>query len=502
MVLVLKSPESNQRLHHKAYVIHRLQPILEALCVISHQRRKELIGSSLEIPSVMGQGGTQKPLYVLQQREWAACDPLCPPSSGSVQERPGYELRVQNSVTVQEGLCVHVPCSFSFPWSSWSSSSKLYTYWYRHRHNENYAELVASNDPNKPPEEETKGRFLLTDTTTNNCSLQIRDARRSDTGHYVFRVEIIYSPYVFQGYSYQDRKLDLQVTALTEEPHICIPEPLESGRPTQLTCSLPGTCKGGRPLTLSWAGAAVDSLASQNLSSSVLTFTPRPRDHGTNLTCQVQVQGSLVATQTTIWLNVSYAPVLMIRLSQGISTGRSHSLLSGDEGGGASASSGSGPGAGSLSLEPPSVFLSPALKTVSNHTSLSVLEGQSLLLVCEADSNPPAMLSWSQEGRPLSLPQLSAPGVLELPHVGAGDGGEFTCRAQHPLGSQYVSFSLYVQSSMHSCRCVAEEQQGSWPWVITLIRGSLMGAGFLLTYVLTWLYYTRCGAPQNVMQSS
>nr|KAF6270056.1 sialic acid binding Ig like lectin 14 [Pipistrellus kuhlii] len=429
MVLVLKSPESNQRLHHKAYVIHRLQPILEALCVISHQRRKE-------VSTVPG---------------------------GSVQERPGYELRVQNSVTVQEGLCVHVPCSFSFPWSSWSSSSKLYTYWYRHRHNENYAELVASNDPNKPPEEETKGRFLLTDTTTNNCSLQIRDARRSDTGHYVFRVEIIYSPYVFQGYSYQDRKLDLQVTALTEEPHICIPEPLESGRPTQLTCSLPGTCKGGRPLTLSWAGAAVDSLASQNLSSSVLTFTPRPRDHGTNLTCQVQVQGSLVATQTTIWLNVSYAPVLMIRLSQGIST---------------------------------------ALKTVSNHTSLSVLEGQSLLLVCEADSNPPAMLSWSQEGRPLSLPQLSAPGVLELPHVGAGDGGEFTCRAQHPLGSQYVSFSLYVQSSMHSCRCVAEEQQGSWPWVITLIRGSLMGAGFLLTYVLTWLYYTRCGAPQNVMQSS
>ncbi|XP_023605242.1 sialic acid-binding Ig-like lectin 14 [Myotis lucifugus] len=80
-------------------------------------------------------------------------------------------------------------------------------------------------------------------------------------------------------------------------------------------------------------------------------------------------------------------------------------------------------------------------------------------------------------------------------------GGEFTCRAQHPLGSQHVSFSLSVQSSP-PCSCVTEEQQGSWPLVLTLIRGALMGAGFLLTYVLTWLYYTRCGGPRNRRQSS
>ncbi|XP_036286254.1 sialic acid-binding Ig-like lectin 14 isoform X5 [Pipistrellus kuhlii] len=280
---------------------------------------------------------------------------------GSLQEQPGYELRVQDSVTVQEGLCVHVPCSFSFPRSSVTSSAKVFTYWYREGDRTHRDALVASTNPYKPVKLETKGRFLLADPTTNNCSLQIRDARWSDTGRYYFRVEIGYpgydiqgypQRYNFQGYTYQDKKLDLQVTALTEKPHIRILEPLESGRPTQLACSLPGACEGGRPLT-SWAGAAVDSLDPQNLSSSVLTFTPRPQDHGTNLTCQVQLQGSSVATQTTIWLNVSCSP--------------------------------------------------------------------------------------------------------------------------------------------HSCRCVTEEQQGSWPWVITLIRGALMGAGFLLTYVLTWLYYTRTG---------
>ncbi|XP_014398767.1 PREDICTED: sialic acid-binding Ig-like lectin 14, partial [Myotis brandtii] len=202
----------------------------------------------------------------------AASELLCPPPPGSLQQQhPGYELRVQESVTVQEGLCVHVPCSFSYPWSPWSSSSELYTYWYRVGENMGYAAPVASNNWNKTVKTETQGRFLLADPTTNNCSLDIRDARRSDRGRYFFRVERGNSV----RYSYQEKMLDLQVTALTEKPHICVREPLESGRPTQLACSLPGACKGGRPLTFSWAGASVDSLDPQNLSSSVLTFTPR-----------------------------------------------------------------------------------------------------------------------------------------------------------------------------------------------------------------------------------
>ncbi|XP_005871398.1 PREDICTED: sialic acid-binding Ig-like lectin 14 isoform X2 [Myotis brandtii] len=369
----------------------------------------------------------------------------------SVQQPPGYELRVQESVTVQEGLCVHVPCSFSYPWSPWSSPSELYTFWYRDGDNINRDAPVASNNPDKPVKRETQGRFLLTDPTTNNCSLDIRDARRSDRGRYFFRVERGNSV----RYSYQEKMLDLQVTDLTEKPHIRVREPLESGRPTQLACSLTEACEVGQRFSFSWEGAAVDSLTLQTRHSSVLTFTPRPQDHGTSLTCQVKWEGSRWTTQTTIRLNVSYAPLLTVRLSQGNRT---------------------------------------AQMTLSNHTSL--------LLVCEADSNPPATLSWSQEGRALSPPQPSAPGVLELPHVGAGDGGEFTCRAQHPLGSQHISFSLSVQSSPHSCRCVTEEQQGSWPLVLTLIRGALMGAGFLLTYVLTWLYYTRCGGPRNRRQSS
>lgn len=52
-------------------------------------------------------------------------------------------------------------------------------------------------------------------------------------------------------------------------------------------------------------GAALDSLNPWALQSSVLNLTLRPRDHGTNLTCQVKEQGYRVITERTILLNVS-----------------------------------------------------------------------------------------------------------------------------------------------------------------------------------------------------
>ncbi|XP_011382881.1 sialic acid-binding Ig-like lectin 14 [Pteropus vampyrus] len=368
---------------------------------------------------------------------------------GSLQDNSRYELRVQKSVTVQEGLCVVVPCSFSYPSSAWRPPAELYVYWYLHGPNTRRNSLVATNDPTKAVSVETQGRFhLLGDPMTNNCSLSIRDARKSDSGNYFFRVERGY----YVKYNYHNETLDLQVTVLTEKPDIRIPEGLESGRPTLLTCSLPGYCGGGS-LSFSWAGAALGSLKPQTLlTSSVLTLTPKPTDHGTDLTCQIKRQGNRVITERTVRLNVFYAPALTVRFSQGNCT---------------------------------------ALKTRRSHLSLLVLEGQFLCLVCEADSNPPATLSWSQDGKALSPSQPSAPGVLELPHVESADGGAFTCWAQHPLGSQNISLSLPVQRSPTPCRCEPEEQQGSWPVVLTVIRGALMGAGFLLTYGLTWIYYTR-----------
>uniref|UniRef100_A0A8C5UPB9 Ig-like domain-containing protein n=1 Tax=Microcebus murinus TaxID=30608 RepID=A0A8C5UPB9_MICMU len=319
---------------------------------------------------------------------------------GSLQD-----TRAQLQATVQEGLCVLVPCSFSYPpRGSRPPSDPLYLYWFREGDSVYYDDLVATNNPRRDVKTRAKGRFLvLGDVRSRDCSLSIRDAKREDTGTYFFQVE--------SGdrvkYSYESSKLNLLVTALTERPHIHGPEPLQSGRPTELSCGLPGSCEGGRPLSFSWSGAALHALDPDSLHSSAVTLTPRPQDHGTNLTCQVKLQGTRVTTERTVQLNVSYAPQ-NLTVTVGIFRNGT------------------------------------ALEILQNTSSLVVLEGQALRLLCTAaDSSPPARLSWFQGTPAPNATPLSNTRILELPPVSA-EGGEFTCLAQHPLGSLNVSLSLSV----------------------------------------------------------
>ena len=99
--------------------------------------------------------------------------------------------------------------------------------------------------------------------------------------------------------------LSLPSSALTQIPDIHIQGILESGDPKNITCTVPWACKRGTPPTFSWSGMALTSLDSKNPHSPVLTLTPGPQDHGTNLTCRVIFPGAGVSTERTIQLNVS-----------------------------------------------------------------------------------------------------------------------------------------------------------------------------------------------------
>ena len=101
------------------------------------------------------------------------------------------------------------------------------------------------------------------------------------------------------------RHFPLSSSAPPWKPYILFPEPLEAGRPTKLTCTLSLASGEGHPLLFSWVGEAVDIMNPDTLHSSELTLTPRPQDHGTNLTCRVTLQGSQVTLETTVRLNVS-----------------------------------------------------------------------------------------------------------------------------------------------------------------------------------------------------
>ncbi|XP_059856603.1 sialic acid-binding Ig-like lectin 13 [Delphinus delphis] len=335
-------------------------------------------------------------------------------SAGSLAWDREYRLEVQESVTVQEGLCVRVPCCFYYPRDKWDYSVPAFGYWFQEGARPDQDRPVATNDPDRAVLTDTQGRFhLLGDPRTYNCSLDIRDARQGDTGTYFFRVER--GPSV--KYNYIQSKLHLHVTgpgsvslsssALTQTPDIHVQGTLESGFPRNITCAVPWACERGTPHTFSWTGVALPSLHPKGPHSSVLTLTLGPQDHGTNLTCRVNFPGAGVSTDRTIRLNVSYAPQKpTIRVFRKEDTGP---------------------------------------ESLGQSLSLPVQEGQFLRLDCVADSNPPARMSWIRGNLTLSPSNSSNPGVLELPRVELEDHGKYVCRAQHPLGSKEASLSLIVK---------------------------------------------------------
>ncbi|PNJ41871.1 SIGLEC12 isoform 1 [Pongo abelii] len=106
------------------------------------------------------------------------------------KEQKDYLLTMQKSVTVQEGLCVSVLCSFSYPQDDWTDSDPVHGYWFRAGDHVSRNILVATNNPARAVREETRDRFhLLGDPQNKDCTLSIRDTRESDAGTYFFRVE-------------------------------------------------------------------------------------------------------------------------------------------------------------------------------------------------------------------------------------------------------------------------------------------------------------------------
>ncbi|XP_043849885.1 sialic acid-binding Ig-like lectin 14 [Dromiciops gliroides] len=437
-------------------------------------------------------------------------------------------LDVQAQVSVQEGLCVQVPCTFHHPSPNYSGA--FYGYWFRRKYYLFQGSLMATNDPSQMVEEQARGRFhLLGDPMMNNCSLSITDAQFSDSGSYFFHVEN-----GDEKYSYIWKPLYVDVTDLIQKPDMDIPEVLESGKSVTLKCTFSWACGENRPLKFSWMGAAISSQSGSSGAShsSEFSFIPGHQHHGTNLTCQVTLPGGHLSRERTVHLNVSYAVQnVTITISQDNRT---------------------------------------TVWVPGKSSPLVVQEGGSLHLLCAAHSNPPATLSWMLGDQTLASSQPSEDGVLplDLPHLRQGDGGKYTCHAQHPLGSKQVSLSLSVQCEcegagdhgvLWSCKaspffpwwvggwfvegigcsdnigelptssepwvnsslsrkvehsyklspyCEVRTHHGkdslriwlmpvfsaqdnsSWPLMFTLLRGALMGAGFILTYGLTWLYYT------------
>ncbi|XP_029769513.1 sialic acid-binding Ig-like lectin 16 [Terrapene carolina triunguis] len=356
-------------------------------------------------------------------------NPCITPVSGSLSQLPGFTLRVPQSVSVQEGLCILVPCTFMYPTSYKTDNSwaRLYRYWYKDQADVVYDPPMASTDSSRRVPQETQGRFQLAENPAHgDCSLQISDARQTDAGRYFFRFEKGTLRYNYHSNSDGTNvMLTISVPGLTEEPEIQIsparglPGTLLVGEPVTVTCTSPGRCSGTPP-RVTWTGPFSDTArdVSAQLAngtwahSSALSFTPGLGDHGKELVCTVtysSAQGP--STSRTIWLHIVYPPGPPNITGTLTRNGR--------------------PGPAPLGAE-------------GDIVSLEIQEGDSLNLSCEASSRPEATLSWAKGNESLSSRQGWA-GHLELPNLSRGDAGEYRCWAKNSYGSASRALHLHVQ---------------------------------------------------------
>uniref|UniRef100_A0A8D2JBX3 Ig-like domain-containing protein n=1 Tax=Varanus komodoensis TaxID=61221 RepID=A0A8D2JBX3_VARKO len=153
------------------------------------------------------------------------------------------------AVSVPLGLCVIIPCNFTYEQRHADRDAPLYGYWFEAESVYTGAP-VATNNPRKTVQSYTRNRFTLSEhLDQGDCSLTIKNARKTDRKQYIFRVER--EPRAKFTYSrIRHAPCSLHVT---HGPEIQIPRELRAGQPVNITCTAPASCPPMSP-NMTWEG--------------------------------------------------------------------------------------------------------------------------------------------------------------------------------------------------------------------------------------------------------
>ncbi|KAM4652471.1 sialic acid-binding Ig-like lectin 14 [Discoglossus pictus] len=409
----------------------------------------------------------------------------------------GFGIFAPTSVTVQRGLCVYIPCTFiigaSFEDKLVSSSTGI---WYR----DGSEVIVATNNINKDVSSDTKGRFLLTGNVgKKDCSFSINDAQWEDQRGYRFRLEATGS----LMFSFKGKKPFVNVIELTEKPEISNMT-LVAGKMVTLSCTAPGTCNGTTP-DITWVGRVngvnntyrVQRPDGNNTFISNITFTPSVEDHNSLLTCTVTYRSlGYPTTNNTITLNVEYKPSIKITIP-GNSNETVNIIVKEGDSQSLQCTVNSNPNSTiiwmkkdkeiksiksgqNLSLVLQNISLSDAdvysctaenkygkvIKTITiameyaprrpeihtlnsneesfnKNSTLDILEGSPLSLMCSANSNPLAEYQWLKYNQTMSIASKNS--QLTISSVSVHDKGLYTCEATNKYGNATSSINIIVK---------------------------------------------------------
>ncbi|CAM4555573.1 unnamed protein product [Leuciscus chuanchicus] len=216
----------------------------------------------------------------------------------------GWNNDVPASVVGLSGSCVEIPCTFRYPAKPHTTYTGFTGVWYT----ENYESNVFHTDTSKISEA-FKGRTKLTgDLHKNKCSLKISSLRNSDTGPFMFRIEIEN----LDKYTYAAKKVSITVKESPEQPTVSVKDEVTSGNPVTATCTVFHSCPSDLP-DITWSHDGDRSSPSQpqshgewKVTSYNLTFTPSREDHNKNLSCSAKFSGKTVTGYKM--LKVKYPP--------------------------------------------------------------------------------------------------------------------------------------------------------------------------------------------------
>ncbi|KAM8927824.1 hemicentin-1-like [Pelodytes ibericus] len=312
---------------------------------------------------------------------------------------PGYSITAPGEVTVQEGLCVHIPCTFTIdPRNTLSATAK--GLWFRGS--------ISSDPPvasKSGSGSNTGGRFILTgDVSKGDCSLSISDVRKSDESRYRFRIEDVVR------FNYVDVQPRVTVTDLTDKPVISPASSLVADKEVTLTCMSPGRCADFN-LRFTWDRTrelqneyiqdyTVDYGDGNRTFHSNITFTPTSDNDKSSLTCTVTNPNSGSSTSADITLNVQYPPLMTITV------------------------------AGNYTKE---------------NASVTLVEGGSSLLICEIKSNPDSTITWRRWVNMINTTKADQILSYHLTNISVNDAAIYICTAENEHGSISKFFNITVE---------------------------------------------------------
>ncbi|XP_071969501.1 sialic acid-binding Ig-like lectin 7 [Engystomops pustulosus] len=200
--------------------------------------------------------------------------PLWRGSTCEVIHDPGYSITVASRVSVQEGLCVSIPCTFTAGGNNTFTNSIIY--WRRGTCSE-YVNVATNN---KAFTVDNNNFQLMGNPDTGNCTLAISHAKREDTGEYYIRYEDSKNAQLNYNYCQKTRTTitvnDLGAPVISDLK-------TDIGGAVTVTCSPPVKCPT-TSLVIQWKKSNVDGIWK---NSSTITFTPSGNDHQESITCEM-----------------------------------------------------------------------------------------------------------------------------------------------------------------------------------------------------------------------